>query len=71
MYMLNPVALPVNSSPGWVFPKVAFETPDEQIVFLARFAHGILSYKQKIERFVGRGGGSDVVLSGVVFAARR
>ncbi len=49
MYLNNPLALPVNSNPGWVFPKVEFKDDRERCVYLAKIASGLFRYKQKFE----------------------
>ncbi|XP_069741551.1 choline O-acetyltransferase [Narcine bancroftii] len=45
MYLSNPIALPVNSSPGMVFPRQNFQDEDDQLRFAARLISGILDYK--------------------------
>ena len=51
MYLNNPVALPVNSNPGWVFPRQNFRSPDSDLcAYLARLMKGMLDFKQRVER---------------------
>ncbi len=50
MYMDNPIALPVNSNPGWVFPKKNFANEEERCLYLARVAKGMFDYKVKFEK---------------------
>ncbi|XP_072881681.1 choline O-acetyltransferase isoform X1 [Hemitrygon akajei] len=45
MYLCNPIALPVNSSPGMVFPRQNFQDEADQLRFAARLICGILDYK--------------------------
>ncbi|XP_055517636.1 choline O-acetyltransferase [Leucoraja erinacea] len=45
MYLCNPLALPVNSSPGMVFPQQNFQDEGDQLRFAARLICGILDYK--------------------------
>jgi hypothetical protein len=52
MYMNNPIALPINSNPGWVFPKAEFTSEADQCAYLARLAKGLLDFKQKVEKYV-------------------
>ena len=51
MYMNVPTPLPVNSNPGWVFPKRTFTRPSDQAVYMARLVKGLLDFKEKIERY--------------------
>ena len=50
MYMNVSSPLPVNSNPGWVFPKRTFAKPTDQAVYTARLVKGLLDFKEKIER---------------------
>ena len=51
MYLANPIPLPVNSNPGWVFPEAKFrEGSADQAVYMARLAHGLCSFKQDMEK---------------------
>ena len=53
MYLNNMLPLPVNSSPGWVFPRQDFEgRSDLMHKYLARIISGIAEFKQCLERFV-------------------
>eukprot|EP00061_Rhincodon_typus_P016546 g44816.t1 len=49
MYLRNPVALTVNSSPGMVFPRQIFHDQNDQLRFAARLIAGILDYKVVID----------------------
>uniref|UniRef100_UPI00398EFD54 choline O-acetyltransferase n=1 Tax=Pristiophorus japonicus TaxID=55135 RepID=UPI00398EFD54 len=49
MYLCNPTALPVNSSPGMVFPRQNFRDGGDQLRFAARLISGILDYKVVID----------------------
>ena len=51
MYMGVPSPLPVNSNPGWVFPKRNFARPTDQAVYTARLVKGLLDFKERIERY--------------------
>ena len=50
MYMNNPVALPVNSNPGWVFPEKKFAAEEERCLYVARLATGMFEHKVKFEK---------------------
>ncbi|TNN13752.1 Choline O-acetyltransferase [Schistosoma japonicum] len=45
MYLLNPAPLPINSSPGMVFPRHSFISARQQLRFAAQLISGILDYK--------------------------
>nr|QQY02527.1 choline O-acetyltransferase [Cryptocotyle lingua] len=45
MYLSNPLPLPVNSSPGMVFPPLSFTSSRQQLRFAAQLISGILDYK--------------------------
>ena len=49
MYLLNKIALPINSNPGMIFPKEDFADEDAQLRFAARLISGILDYKLFID----------------------
>ncbi|XP_078055644.1 choline O-acetyltransferase [Mustelus asterias] len=49
MYLRNPAALVVNSSPGMVFPRQNFRDESDQLRFAARLIAGILDYKVVID----------------------
>ena len=52
MYLNNMLPLPVNSSPGWVFPRQNFEgRTDLMHKYLARIMSGIHEFKQTLERY--------------------
>ena len=53
MYLNVTLPLPVNSSPGWVFPRQNFEGRVELMHrYLARIMMGIAEFKQSLERWV-------------------
>ena len=55
MYLNNMLPLPVNSSPGWVFPRQNFEgCTDLMHKYLARIMSGIHEFKQTLERYAMR-----------------
>ncbi|CAH8647464.1 unnamed protein product [Heterobilharzia americana] len=45
MYLENPLPLPINSSPGMVFPRHSFISTRQQLRFAAQLISGILDYK--------------------------
>ncbi|XP_072347671.1 choline O-acetyltransferase [Scyliorhinus torazame] len=49
MYLRNPAALVVNSSPGMVFPRQNFRDEEDQLRFASRLISGILDYKVVID----------------------
>ena len=52
MYLNNMLPLPVNSSPGWVFPRQNFDGKvDAMNKYIARIMAGILDFKQSLERY--------------------
>ena len=53
MYLNNMLCLPVNSSPGWVFPRQNFDgRHDLMFKYLARIMAGISDFKQSLEKLV-------------------
>lgn len=52
MYLLNKLALPINSNPGMVFPREHFSDEDAQLRFAARLISGIMDYKVVIDQYV-------------------
>ena len=55
MYLNNMLSLPVNSSPGWVFPRQNFEgRTDLMHKYLARIMSGIHEFKKTLERYAMR-----------------
>ena len=51
MYLNNTIALPINSNPGWVFPRQTFRSADSDLcAYLARLMKGMLDFKQRVER---------------------
>lgn len=49
MYMNVPLALPVNSNPGMVFPKQEFSSIKEMLTFATRIICNSLDMNEKIE----------------------
>jgi len=49
MYLNNTVALPINSNPGWVFPRASFRSDSDVCAYLARLMKGMLDFKQRVE----------------------
>ncbi len=49
MYLNNLVPLPINSNPGWVFPRANFADESEMCAYLAKMTKGLLDFKQKAE----------------------
>ncbi|XP_052262226.1 choline O-acetyltransferase-like [Dreissena polymorpha] len=49
MYMKARLPLPINSSPGMVFPRQFFENRKQQLRYAARLISGILDYKTIID----------------------
>ena len=49
MYLNAPLALPVNSNPGMVFPRQDFKTYIDMLHFSARLITGSLEMKEKID----------------------
>ena len=52
MYLDNPIALPINSNPGMVFPlrESTNEAIDSFVRYVADFVSAILDYKELIDR---------------------
>ena len=50
MYLKVPLALPVNSSPGMVFPRREFPTNDAMLIYMAQLVHGAYQWKVKLNR---------------------
>ena len=54
MYMRNPLALPVNSNPGMVFPRHLssdFVDARKQLTFAAKLISGVLDYKAALDTY--------------------
>ncbi|CCD68242.1 Choline O-acetyltransferase [Caenorhabditis elegans] len=49
MYMRVRMPTPVNSNPGYIFPKVKFETKEDHIKYTALLTRGLLEYKNLID----------------------
>ncbi|XP_046391874.1 choline O-acetyltransferase-like isoform X3 [Ischnura elegans] len=50
MYLANPLALPINSNPGMVFPPKEFTATTDMARMAARVLHGILEHKSILDR---------------------
>lgn len=51
MYLLNPIALPINSSPFYLFPRQQFRTSTDQLRLASEIIQFTYGYKIRIERF--------------------
>ena len=52
MYLNNMIPLPVNSNPGWVFPRKNFEEKVENmLVHVVGIVQGMIKFKQSLERY--------------------
>lgn len=49
MYLNNMLPLPVNSSPGWVFPKKCFQGSQDMLKYIVELIKGITDFKQQLE----------------------
>ncbi len=49
MYLNNMAPLPINSNPGWVFPKQKFMDADDMLKYLAKLIFGLCNFKQQLE----------------------
>ena len=49
MYMNIPLALPVNSNPGMVFPKQNFCSQDDMVKFAAKLVSAAMDMKERID----------------------
>lgn len=51
MYLNNMAPLPINSSPGWVFPKQKFPNGDSDMLkFASKLIMGMVHFKQQLEQ---------------------
>ena len=50
MYLYNMLPLPINSNPGWVFPKQTFECLEDMIKYVTKLVTGLGRFKQQIEK---------------------
>ena len=50
MYLNNMLPLPINSNPGWVFPKQKFECVEDMIKYTTKLIVGLGRFKQEVER---------------------
>ncbi|XP_043212347.1 choline O-acetyltransferase-like, partial [Amphibalanus amphitrite] len=48
MYLKVPLALPINSNPGMVFPRREFPTNDAMLLYMAQLVHGAYQWKVKL-----------------------
>ncbi|XP_037084377.1 choline O-acetyltransferase-like [Pollicipes pollicipes] len=48
MYLRVPLALPVNSNPGMVFPRRQFSTNDAMLLYMAQLIHGAYQWRVKL-----------------------
>ena len=51
MYLYNMLPLPINSNPGWVFPKQNFECKEDMIKYVTKLVTGLGRFKQQIEKY--------------------
>ncbi|CAI2351069.1 unnamed protein product [Caenorhabditis sp. 36 PRJEB53466] len=49
MYMRVRMPTPVNSNPGYIFPKVKFESKEDHLKYTALLTRGLLQYKNLID----------------------
>ena len=49
MYLNNMLPLPVNSNPGWVFPKQKFESVEGMLAYMTKLILGLCNFKQNLE----------------------
>ena len=49
MYLRNMLPLPVNSNPGWVFPKQKFDTIESMLSYMTKLIIGLCNFKQNLE----------------------
>lgn len=50
MYMNNPIALPINSNPGMVFPVREALGTEQFVRYVAQFVGAVFDYKELIDR---------------------
>ena len=51
MYLNNLLPLPVNSNPGWVFPRQQFDGLDDMVKYMTKLIVGLTQFKQRLERY--------------------
>lgn len=51
MYLNNPIALPINSNPGMVWPTRNLPTTIDMVRFATRMISAALQYKRKLDRY--------------------
>ena len=49
MYLKNMLPLPINSNPGWVFPRQKFNEIEDMLKYLSKLIMGLGNFKQKLE----------------------
>lgn len=54
MYFMNPIALPVNSSPFYLLPKQHFCSSTDQLKFACRVIQFAYEFKHRIDRFAAQ-----------------
>ena len=57
MYMNVKLALPNNSNPGMVLPKITFNSPEDRLRYVAAFVHRVVEYNEILLRSVYWGTG--------------
>ena len=69
MYLKNMLPLPINSNPGWVFPKQKFENNEEMLKYITKLIIGLCHFKEQLEKnelpeesTAGRSGGPKMKL---------
>lgn len=51
MYLKPRYPTPVNSNPAYIFPRQVFYDEDDWLIYAASVAHGILKFKEQIDRY--------------------
>ena len=53
MYLDNMLPLPVNSNPGWVFPRRDFlGRQDNMVKYVCGIIQGLVKFKKQLERYI-------------------
>ena len=53
MYLDNSLPLPVNSNPGWVFPRRDFAGKQENMAkYVCGIIQGLVQFKEQLERYI-------------------
>ena len=50
MYLKNMLPLPINSNPGWVFPRKKFNEIEDMLKYLSKLIVGLGNFKEKLEK---------------------